>query len=76
MQRYRFQAIVEQDEGGMFVAEISAIKACYAQGRTFEEAIANVTDVLKMCIEQMKARGEEIPPPGEVVGLKRVEVAG
>ena len=75
MQRYQFQVIVEQDEDGVFVAEVPAIKACYAQGKTFEEAIANVTDVLKMCLEEMQARGEEIPPPAEVVGFKRVEVA-
>ena len=75
MRHYEFQAIVEQDEDGMFVAEVSAIKACYAQGKTFEEAIANVTDVLKMCLEEMRSHGEEIPPPVEVVGLKRVEVA-
>ncbi len=75
MQRYQFQAVVEQDEDGMFVAEVRAIKACYSQGKTFEEAIANVTDVLKMCLEEMRARGEEIPPPAEVVGLKRLEVA-
>jgi predicted RNase H-like HicB family nuclease len=75
VQRYQFQAIVEQDEDGLFVAEVPAIKACYAQGKTFEEAIANVTDVLKMCLEEMRARGEDVPPLAEVVGLKRVEVA-
>jgi predicted RNase H-like HicB family nuclease len=74
VQRYQFQAVIEQDEDGMFVAEVPSIRACYAQGKTFEEAVANLTDVLKMCLEEMRSRGEEIPPPAEFVGLKRVEV--
>jgi predicted RNase H-like HicB family nuclease len=75
VQTYQFHVIVEQDEDGHFVAEISAIRACYAQGRTFEEAIENIRDVLQMCLQEMIERGEEIPRPGEIVGLKRVEVA-
>ena len=75
MQRYEFQAVIEQDEQGLFVAEVPSIRACYAQGRSFEEAVANLTDILKMRLEDMRSRGEEIPPPSEVVGLKRVEVA-
>ncbi|MHC4252811.1 MAG: type II toxin-antitoxin system HicB family antitoxin [Planctomycetota bacterium] len=74
MERYQFQAIVEQDEDGVYVAEIPAVKACYAQGKSFEESVANLTDVLRMCLEEMRSRGEDIPPPAEVVGFKRVEV--
>ena len=75
MDNYEFQVIVEQDEDGVFIAEVSAIRACYAQGRTFEEAIENVRDVLEMCLQEMKKRGEEIPPPSEIVGFKRLEMA-
>ena len=74
MENYEFHVIVEKDEDGVFVAEVPAIRACYAQGRTFEEAIDNVCDVLQMCLRAMKERGEEIPRTGEIVGLKRVEV--
>ena len=75
MENYEFHVMIEQDEDGVYVAEVPAIRACYAQGRTFEEAIENVCDVLKMCLREMIQRGEEIPRPGEIVGLKRVEVA-
>ena len=75
MRTYRYQVVIEQDEDGVFVAEIPSIRACYAQGATFEEAVSNIRDVLRMCIEEMQARGEDVPPPTEVVGLKRVEVA-
>ena len=71
----RFQVVIEQDEDGLFVAEVPGIRACYAQGKTFEEAIDNIKDVLAMCLEEMKERGEEIPFQGEIIGVKRVEVA-
>ncbi|MFH1539451.1 MAG: type II toxin-antitoxin system HicB family antitoxin [bacterium] len=74
MPTQNFQVIIEQDEDGFFVAEAPGIRACYAQGKTFEEAINNIKDVLAMCVEEMKKRGEEIPFQGEIIGVKRVEV--
>ncbi len=60
MQRYEFQAIIEQDEDGVFVAEVPSIRACYAQGKTFEEVVANLTDVMKMCLQGMRSRVEVV----------------
>lgn len=47
--KHSFQIIVEQDEAGMFVAECPELKACYSQGKTYEEAIENVKDVIALC---------------------------
>jgi predicted RNase H-like HicB family nuclease len=68
-----FQVIVELDEDGFYVAEVPGVCACYAQGRTFEEAIANVRDVLDMCIAEFNARGVEVPAQSEIIGVKRIE---
>ena len=72
--KLRYTAIIELDEDGFYVAEIPSIRACYAQGKTYEEAVENLQDVLEMCLEEMKSRNEEIPPSSEVVGFKRMEV--
>jgi predicted RNA binding protein YcfA (HicA-like mRNA interferase family) len=40
--KFTAQIIIEQDESGFYVAECPALKACYAQGKTFEEAIENI----------------------------------
>jgi len=42
---------VEQDEAGYFVAECPALKACYTQGKTYEEVIDNIKDVIRLCLE-------------------------
>jgi predicted RNase H-like HicB family nuclease len=72
---HEFQVVVEQDEAGYFVAECPALKACYTQGRTYEEAIKNIRDVIALCLADLKARGAQIPRQAEIIGVKRIEVA-
>ena len=72
---HEFQVVVEQDEAGFFVAECPALRACYTQGRTYEEAIGNIRDVIGLCLDDLKARGAEIPRQAEIIGVKRIEVA-
>ena len=71
--RYIFQVIVEEDEAGYFVAECPALKACYSQGKTYEEAIKNIKDVIALCLQEFKGRA--VPRQPEIIGVKRVEVA-
>jgi len=72
--RHVFQVIIEQDEAGYFVAECPALKACYTQGKTFEEAIENIRDVIAMCLEELKEKGRRVPRQPEIIAIKRVEV--
>lgn len=73
--RHEFQVIVEQDEAGYYVAECPALKACYTQGKTYEEALANIKDVIAMCLEQLKAEGKPVPKQPEIISVRRVEVS-
>lgn len=50
-QKHVFQIIVEQDEAGFFVAECPSLKACYTQGKTYEEVMVNIKDVIELCLE-------------------------
>jgi predicted RNase H-like HicB family nuclease len=50
--KHVFQIIVEQDEAGLFVAECPALRACYTQGRTYEEVMENIMDVIGLCLEE------------------------
>ena len=53
--KHVFQVIVEQDEAGYYVAECPALRACYTQGKTYEEVIENIKDVIALCLEDFKA---------------------
>lgn len=72
---YEFQVILEQDEAGYFVAECPALKACYTQGRTYEEAIENIKDVIELCLAELKAKKKRIPRQPEIIGVRRIQVA-
>lgn len=76
MKNYNLQVIIEQDEDGVFIAECPALQGCYAQGKTYEEAIENIKDVITMCIEELKEEKKKINLKyPEVIGIKSLEVA-
>lgn len=73
---YRFQVIIEQDEDGFYVTDVPALRGCHTQGRTFEEAMTNIRDVIEMCVREMREDGLEIESQyPEVIGIKTVEIA-
>jgi predicted RNase H-like HicB family nuclease len=53
----RFQITLDRDEDGVWVAECAAIPGCVSQGRTKEEAEANVRDAIALCLEVRAERG-------------------
>lgn len=73
--KYIFQIIIEQDEAGYYAAECPAPRACYAQGKTYEEVIENIKDAIALCLEDLKARKKSIPKQAEIIGVQRVEVS-
>jgi predicted RNase H-like HicB family nuclease len=73
MKIYRFAAVIEKDEDGYF-AFCPELQGCYTSGATFEEARANLTDAIRLHLEDRLADGEDISSP-ESVSLTTVEVA-
>jgi predicted RNase H-like HicB family nuclease len=73
--KHVFQIIVEQDEAGYYVAECPGLRACYTQGKTYEEVIENIKDVIAMCLEDLKARRKSIPAQPEIISVRSVEVS-
>jgi predicted RNase H-like HicB family nuclease len=48
--------IVEQDEDGFFVASCPALKGCWSQGETEEEAMANIREAIDGWLEAEEER--------------------
>ena len=40
---------------------------CYSQGDSVDEALANIREAIELVVEDLKARGEEIPDPSGVL---------
>ena len=61
MKKYKFRIFIEKDEDGVYIVECPALKGCYSQGDTIEEAIENIKDAIRLHIEARKEMNEEIP---------------
>jgi predicted RNase H-like HicB family nuclease len=59
----RYRVLIEQDEDGVYVAEVPALPGCISQGQTRSEAIHNVKEAIAAYLESLKAHGEAVPPP-------------
>jgi len=60
MDTYRFQVVMEQDEDGLYVADVPALRGCHTQGRSYKEAMENIREVIAMCAQEMREDGIEI----------------
>ncbi len=65
--------IIEGDADGYY-ASCPALQGCHSQGDTYEEAMENIRDAIRLHIEDRLANGEEIPVP-KVVSLSTVEIS-
>ena len=72
MNSFKFRVLVEQDEDGVFVAEVPALPGCITQGSTRKEVLANVQEAMELYIESLEAHGDPIPPAimEEIVEIK------
>lgn len=61
MPDYKFTVVVEKDEDGLYVASVPLLQGCYTQGKTYEEALENIKDAIKLHIEARRALEEPVP---------------
>ena len=52
----RFSVTIDRDEDGAWVIECPAIPGCISQGESKEQALENIKDAIKLCLE---VRAEE-----------------
>jgi len=44
--------LVERDERGLYVVECPIFSGCYTQGKTLDEAMRNLREVLALCLHE------------------------
>ena len=48
--------LMEKDEDGVYVVECPLFDGCYSQGKTIDEAIKNIREVLSLVISEKSGR--------------------
>jgi predicted RNase H-like HicB family nuclease len=62
------KVVIEPGEDGYFVARVPSLKGCWSQGKTREEALANIREAIELFLEP-----DELTAP--VNGREIVELA-
>ncbi len=65
----KFIVTIDRDEDGMFVVECPSVPGCVSQGKTEQEAVENIKDAIKQCLEVRAERGMPL-----TVSMREVEV--
>ncbi len=65
-----FYVLIEKDEDGFFVGEVPSLKACYSQGRTIDELLQNMREVIELCLEDQNESESTL----EFVGVQKVSI--
>ena len=63
-----FNAVIEQDEDGYFVASVPALRGCHTQAKSFDVLMKRVKEAIELCLEV------EEPVSNQFVGVQRVAV--
>lgn len=73
MKRYRVSVVIEKDADGYF-AFCPELQGCYTQGDSYEGALENIRDAIRLHIEDRIENKEDIPQI-ESISLTSLEVA-
>ncbi len=52
MANREFYVVIEKDEDGFFVGEVPQLRGCYTQGKTLDELMVNIKEVIELCLEE------------------------
>jgi predicted RNase H-like HicB family nuclease len=72
MNRFTFPVVIEKDSDGYY-AYCPSLQGCYTQGETYEEALANIEDAIRLHVEDRLAKGEDVPT-NELISFTTLEV--
>jgi antitoxin HicB len=59
----KFRVLVEPDEDGVFVVECPTLPGCVSQGKTREEAMANIRDAIQGYLHSLEKHANPVPGP-------------
>jgi predicted RNase H-like HicB family nuclease len=57
----RFKVVFEQDEDGIYIADVPRLPGCHSHGRTLKEAEKNIREAIEGYLEALAKAGDPIP---------------
>jgi len=69
MDHIHLPLIIETDEDNMFIVSCPMFKGCHSYGASMDEAMANIREVIAMCMEE-----EPLEKSNTFLGFREIEV--
>ena len=66
---HNFTLIIEKDEDGYYVGSVPSLKGCHSQGKTMDELLKNIKEVIELCLEV-----EKEAPKEHFIGIQQIQV--
>lgn len=63
--------LIEQDEDNIYIVSCPVFKGCHSYGKTVDEALANIREVVEMCIEEEKEMTHGI---NRFIGFREMQI--
>ncbi len=69
MSKLNLPIVVEIDEDGVYIVSCPVFKGCHSYGKTVDDALENLREVIDMCLEE-----EELVNLNRFVGFREIEI--
>jgi len=70
MEPIHLPLIIETDEDNMFIVSCPMFKGCHSYGATMDEALANIKEVIAMCMEE-----QPLESLNRYIGVRDIEIS-
>ena len=69
MKKLHLPILVEIDKDGNYIVSCPVFKGCHSYGKTIEEALDNIKEVIEMCLEE-----EKLVDENKFIGFRELEI--
>lgn len=74
MKIFNYTIIFEKEEDGGYHVFCPTLKGCHSQGDTYDEALTNIQDAIKIYLESLIAHNEIVPEEDIMIKPLRIAV--
>jgi predicted RNase H-like HicB family nuclease len=64
--------LIEQDEDNIYIVSCPVFKGCHSYGKTVDEALVNIREVIEICIDEEK---ENITGLNRFIGFRELQIS-
>lgn len=71
---YNLPIFIEKDEDGFYIVECPIFSGCYTQGKTLDEALKNIEEVIELVLEEKENKEVLRNYQSESIGFHSVKM--